>query len=103
MNGVEIKEPDVIKRVYYDFIIIAMGSKGVEVLEQLYSYGVPMQKILYSYNPSMLPYCTTPLDKLFVIPKKAYDVKFKKIPAEIYCDDKGETYKSHNRRERGIL
>lgn len=45
-------------------------------------------------------HCHCPLDEIFVIPKAAPKVPFKKGPAEIYQRYVGETAKAHNRRVR---
>lgn len=101
LNDIEIKSPDNIKEDDFDKIIICGGgATACGISKQLKGYGIQKEKIMYSYSPYSLEYCSSPLDKLLIIPKKAYDIPFQKGPAIIYDDYKGETHKSHERRMR---
>ena len=55
-------------------------------------------KVMFIYNFNALELCDNPLDKWFEIPKREPEVPFKKGPAIIYENYKGETAKSHDRR-----
>lgn len=101
INGIEIKSPQGIKEEKFDKLIICGGGEmACEATEQVFSYGISRDQIIYSYSPYALEYCTNPLDEYFVIPKKEPEIQFHKGPAVIYDDYVGETYKSHERRMR---
>lgn len=69
-----------------------------ELRKQLLDGGVNYKKISMCYGDIIHCYC--PLDEIFVIPKVAPEVPFKKGAAEIYTHYVGETAKSHDRRIR---
>ena len=69
-----------------------------ELREQLFKAGVDYKSVVMCYGD--IAQCHCPLDELFVIPKTAPKVPFKKESAEIYMQRVGETAKAHARRER---
>ena len=69
-----------------------------ELREQLFKAGIDYKKISMCYGD--ITQCHCPLDEIFVIPKDAPKVSFKKEPATIYRHYVGETAKAHDRRER---
>lgn len=69
-----------------------------ELREQLFASGVDYKKIFMCYGD--IAQCHCPLDEIFIIPKAAPKVPFKKEPATIYRHYVGETARAHDRRER---
>ena len=69
-----------------------------ELRQQLLDGGVDYKKISMCYGDII--HCRCPLDDIFVIPKVAPEVPFKKGPAEIYKHYVGGTAKAHDRRVR---
>ena len=91
----EIPEITVQPNSFDKFYII---GANFELRQQLFDMGVDYKKISMCYGDIM--HCHCPLDEIFVIPKAQPEVPFKKGPAEIYMNRKGETFKTHERRVR---
>lgn len=67
--------------------------------EKFIGMGIDYKKIIVCFGAIFK--CTSPLDEIFILPKTAPEVPFKKGPAEIYQKRPwGETAKAHDRRER---
>ena len=73
-------------------------GEDFELRQQLFAAGVDYKKISMCYGE--IAQCHCPLDEIFIIPKSAPQVPFKKAPAEIYQRYIGETAKAHDRRVR---
>ena len=87
---------DTLKKVLIDKVYIC-GS-DFNLRQQLMNGGFDYKKISMCYGD--IVNCHSPLDEIFIIPKRPPEVPFKKCPAEIYQNYAGETAKSHNRRVR---
>ena len=90
VSEVQLHNPD------FDGIYI-LGS-DFDLRQQFLDAGVDYKKISMCYGDINI--CRCPLDDIFIIPKAAPQVPFKKGPAEIYQQYFGETTKSHDRRVR---
>lgn len=66
--------------------------------DQFLNKGVDYKKISMCYGDFLT--CHSPLDEIFIINKKPPEIPFKKVPAEIYRQYEGETFRAHNRRLR---
>ena len=84
-------QPDKFDKIYI------IGA-DFDLRQQLLNGGVDHKKISMCYGDITVCHC--PLDEIFIIPKKAPAVPFKKGAAEIYQHYVGETAKAHDRRKR---
>ncbi|MDC7279104.1 class I SAM-dependent methyltransferase [Butyrivibrio fibrisolvens] len=100
--GYRITPLEEILKTNYDLVLLGLCNGGalIELINQLDSLGVPREKIKFSYDPSFIRFCESDLDELFEIPKFEYEVKFEKNKITPREGCKGETEKSHDRRER---
>lgn len=99
--GYSVKSPEEIKGVPYDLILIAsLRFDWVEeIIEQLSTMEVSEDKIMLSTGFYGIEFFAVDLDRIFSVEKKKHE-PFKKGPAVIYQEYKGETSKSYKRRLR---
>lgn len=81
-----------------DFDGIYIVGSDFDLRQQFLDAGVDYKKISMCYGNINMCHC--PLDDIFIIPKVAPQIPFKKGSAEIYQNYVDETAKSHNRRVR---
>ena len=102
INGFVISSPNSISAKDVDVFLISTQNQWMNAIRcQLHEeLHVPYEKIRLALGSWGMTQCSTIMDEFFVIEKATPEVPFHKGPAVIYQDYKGETYKSHNRRER---
>lgn len=100
--GYKINSLDIIDKTQYDKVLLALwnGKELNDLLIQLAEKEVSKDKIVFSYDPSIVRFCESELDRFFQIPKVDYEVKFEKNHVLQREECRGETSKSYERRLR---
>lgn len=68
--GYVINAPDIIKKLQFDVILVAVINGWMDVRDQLRAMGVAVSKIRVAVGWSRLDYYDDELDEIFVVPKK---------------------------------